>query len=702
MKEVKTMFTNRSSRKRLIICALMVLGLLIPVFAMAANSVETLLILDGEAAGDRFGSWIAPAGDVNGDGFKDFLVGAYLNDAGGTDAGRVYLYMGGPTVDGIPDLVFTGEEPEDYLCPVAQAGDVNDDGFDDFLLGARGKYGVSPGHAYLYFGGSTPDATPDLIFEGEYPGDVFGAYLAGVGDINADGHDDFIITACWWPRKGYHGRSYVYFGGPGLDNIADMVINGPAGGEFGCGMAPGGDLNGDGFSDFVIGAYKSDLGGFDSGGAWLYYGGPGLDGTADLVFAGEGPIEYFGGQIDLAGDVNGDGFEDLIIGAKNFPQQQGIGRAYLYLGGPGIDNSADLVLTGETVGDRYGSVAGIGDVNRDGFSDFIVGANGNDSAAPDAGKAYVYFGGPTPDTAPDIILAGEAAGDNFGTWVTSVGDVNGDGCPEFAVGAYGSDAAGVDAGRVYVFSVPAVITFDIKPRSCPNPFNMKWMENKDKGSDNDHAMHKKGGVMPAALVGSEDFDVTDIDLSTLHLEGITPLRTAFEDVTRPVTDGGECACTTDGPDGILDLTMKFSRQEVAGILGEVKHGDVVKLTITATMNDGTPIEASDCITILSKHPEPKIATDIDEVKLYPAIPNPFNPTTTIRFDLPRAVHVRLQVYNVKGELVSTIMDRHMTEGRKEATWNAQDDRGRTVASGIYFYRLVAGDFMQTKKMVLLQ
>jgi flagellar hook assembly protein FlgD len=89
-------------------------------------------------------------------------------------------------------------------------------------------------------------------------------------------------------------------------------------------------------------------------------------------------------------------------------------------------------------------------------------------------------------------------------------------------------------------------------------------------------------------------------------------------------------------------------------------------------------------------------------KLYAAYPNPFNPTTKIRFDLPRAVHVKLSIYNIKGELVKTLVDRYINKGRKEITWNAKDNRGRVVSSGIYFYRLVAGEFVQTRKMVLLR
>jgi hypothetical protein len=243
---------------------------------------------------------------------------------------------------------------------------------------------------------------------------------------------------------------------------------------------------------------------------------------------------------------------------------------------------------------------------------------------------------------------------------------------------------------------PTVVSFDIHPRSCPNPFNIK-------GSGRDHTLPKKGGVLPAAIVGSEGFNVSEIDTSTLFLEGIAPLRTDLEDVTRPVIGNGECACTTEGPDGILDLTLKFSRQEIASILGEVEHGDVVELTITGELIDGTPFEASDCITILSKHPEPRIEADSDEVKLYPAIPNPFNPSTTISYYLPVACNVTLEIYDSSGRLISRLMDRvNKPKGLHEVEWKGIDEHGRTVASGVYFYRLITGKETISKKMVLLK
>jgi hypothetical protein len=142
------------------------------------------------------------------------------------------------------------------------------------------------------------------------------------------------------------------------------------------------------------------------------------------------------------------------------------------------------------------------------------------------------------------------------------------------------------------------VYFDIKPGSCPNPFNIKWLENIDEGKGNEYAISKKGGVLPAAIVGSESFDVTEIDVSTLLLEGVEPLRSSLEDVTRPATGGGECACTTEGPDGFDDLTLKFNRQEIAAAIGPGQVGDVVVLTIAGTLLDGTPFEASDCVVIV--------------------------------------------------------------------------------------------------------
>jgi len=129
--------------------------------------------------------------------------------------------------------------------------------------------------------------------------------------------------------------------------------------------------------------------------------------------------------------------------------------------------------------------------------------------------------------------------------------------------------------------IPAII--DIKPQSCPNPLNVR-----------------SKGVLPVAILGTEDVNVYDINVPTLLLEGVAPIRSNYEDVATPVMDGQECECTTEGPDGYLDLTLKFETEEIVNALGEVVNGETLVLTLTGESLDGTPIEGSDCILVISK------------------------------------------------------------------------------------------------------
>jgi len=127
------------------------------------------------------------------------------------------------------------------------------------------------------------------------------------------------------------------------------------------------------------------------------------------------------------------------------------------------------------------------------------------------------------------------------------------------------------------------VALDIKPGSCPNPLNVK-----------------SKGVLPVAILGSEDFDVGMIDVATIRLEGVAPIRSNYEDVATPVIDGQECECTTEGPDGYLDLTLKFRTQDIVDALGEVVNGKVFLLTLTGELSDETSIEGTDCIRVIKK------------------------------------------------------------------------------------------------------
>lgn len=250
------------------------------------------------------------------------------------------------------------------------------------------------------------------------------------------------------------------------------------------------------------------------------------------------------------------------------------------------------------------------------------------------------------------------------------------------------------------------VGFDIKPGSCPNPFNVKDdpdEDNKGKEPNEEYAKPRKGGVLPAAIVGSEELDVNDIDVSTILLEGIAPIRSNYEDVTRPVEDGGACACTGLGPDGYLDLTLKFSRVALAEVLGSVGNGEVVELTITGGLLDGTPFEGSDCVTIVGKRSSGPKFEEIDVVELGPPVPNPFNPMTRISYSVPDACVVSLEIFDSSGKLIIRLLDNvTLSRGMHTVEWRGVDRYGRAVDSGVYFYRLIAGDEIISRKMVLLR
>jgi photosystem II stability/assembly factor-like uncharacterized protein len=233
--------------------------------------------------------------------------------------------------------------------------------------------------------------------------------------------------------------------------------------------------------------------------------------------------------------------------------------------------------------------------------------------------------------------------------------------------------------------ITSIVDFDIKPQSCPNPLNVK-----DRG------------VIPVAILGKVDFDVLNVDPATVQFEGVDPTCWAIEDVTTPVAGDELCDCTTDGPDGFDDLTLKFDAQELVAALGSVNNGDELVLTITGNLLDSTPIEGSDCVIIIAKDNLDKqlvgnSSNVPEEYALFENFPNPFNPSTIIKYSIPELSFVTLKVFDVLGNEIVTLINSEIAAGNYEISWNAE-----RVQSGVYFYRIQAGDFVETKKMVLMK
>ncbi|HEV2815913.1 MAG TPA: Calx-beta domain-containing protein, partial [Allosphingosinicella sp.] len=457
-------------------------------------------VLSGGEPGDHAGWSLAGAGDFNGDGIGDLLVGA---PSDGSGAGRVWLVFGKAGGVGALDFgaltpdqgfLIAGAAPGDVAgWSVAAAGDLNHDGLADIVIGARladAGGAEDAGRAYVIFG--RPALAGPIDLAALDPGQGFaidsgaafdhaGWSVASAGDFNHDGIDDLLIGVPGADGAGLdRGAAWVLFGHDGAFGDIDLRALGGDGfaiagaadyDEAGRSLASAGDVNGDGFDDIIVGAAHA---GAYAGAAWVVFGGAGGAGAIDLgaLAPGQGfailgaGAEQAGFSVASAGDVNGDGFGDLILGAPY--ADYGAGRAYLIFGHGGTFGTIDLaalteaegfVISGAAAGDHAGwSVAGGGDLNGDGFDDLAIGAPYADGdGGVDRGAAYVLFGhngifGPINldeiPTNQGLAIHGAADYDQTGRSVVFSGDINNDGLDDLLVGAPYSGAG--DSGGAYI------------------------------------------------------------------------------------------------------------------------------------------------------------------------------------------------------------------------------------------------------------
>ncbi len=406
-------------------------------FSDSGNSSGANLIMEGESSGCRFGYYVNRAGDVNGDGYDDIIVGATGYNS---DQGRAYIYLGGNPMDNIPDLVLTGEQPgTEFGYSVSTAGDINNDGYDDIIVGAV-SYNSKQGRAYIYLGGANMDSIPDMVLTGETIDNRFGRSVCTAGDVNGDGYDDVIIGAYFY--NSITGKVYIYYGGAPMDGIADvtMTTSDPFS-QLGYSVSTAGDVNGDGYDDVIVGANRYNN---YQGCTFVYYGGQHMDNIADMVFTGEHAGDDFGWSVSSAGDVNNDGFSDIFVGACYYESNRG--KAYIYYGGTKMDNIVDITFTGETTDNYLGrAVNTAGDFNNDGYDDMIIGASRYNDYQ---GRAYLYYGSNVPASGVFITMTGEQTKNYFGKSLSSAGDVNNDGYDDIIIGAWRYNN---DSGRVYLY-----------------------------------------------------------------------------------------------------------------------------------------------------------------------------------------------------------------------------------------------------------
>lgn len=436
-------------RSTIFLLTVMVLGVATPAFAQ-----YRIASLYGDSSSDIFGHMVSIIGDVDFDGAADFAVTALNDDVNGNNSGTVFVYSGktrailytffGPTIGG------------QFGYSLDAAGDVNNDGCPDLIIGSEfgNPNGTGSGTAHVFSG-----ATGQLIwlFNGAAAGDRLGNAVSGAGDVNQDGFDDVIVGANKTDVGGTNtGSARVYSGATG--QLLYLFHGLGTNDEFGEAVSDCGDLDGDGYPDVMAGSNYNDTTATDSGMFRIFSGFNGS--VLDTRFGGSA-TEFYGGVLANVGDATGDGIPDIGVGAvgnDQFGTQAGMMRIL-----SGADRSVVFTYFGAVAGDLLGRwIDTAGDVNGDGHADFFIGVPFGDFGATNTGGVRVYSG---VDGTLIGSYFGQAAGAELGDRVSGGADIDGDGFVDLIVGSPGDDTTATNAGAAHVLTFAAAAKYGVNPSS---------------------------------------------------------------------------------------------------------------------------------------------------------------------------------------------------------------------------------------------
>lgn len=588
-----------------------------------------ILRLSGESPCDEFGLSLSGAGDFNGDGYEDLIVGAPFVRY----TGRAYLYYGGPGRDSLADLILIGGERAFLFgLYVSTASDFNSDGFDDVIVGTNNYFD----YAYVYFGGRPPDLSPDLSLVEPY---VYRSAALAHGDVNGDGYSDIVLGldgAFASPDK-----VVIYFGGPGADAVADLELAASpsdlVGSEVSCA-----DFNGDGLSDVIVGS---------ASGIRIYYGGTDMDSSEDFGLAGpriEGDSWF---RFASAGDLNGDGAADVVVGSEH--------RAFVFFGGSAADSIPDVILPGPDSAWSFGSSAtSLGDVNGDGFGDLLVTAN----LGFEGGRVYLFLGGALMDSIPDAEVENTTPLGGFG-WVLSAADVNGDGVPDALVSMPGPCSSGAGSpGLVFVY--------DFSQPLASRAF-------LQGGNRTISLVQAPSSLCVRFEPLNGSYDNANVDFSTVRLASSETgeVREIAPIEAKPVI-GGDM-----DRDGVAELSACFARSDLARLLSSVRGRRTIDIALEGRLTTRRKFSAPFEVTIQgTPAAEHGITASVS--------PNPLNPTGVLKFTVSATGTVTVRLFDVLGRLVRTVVqDAPFEAGEHSLRIDGRDDQDVALATGVYFYRI---------------
>ncbi len=591
-------------------------------------------------------------------------------------------------VDQAGNVIITGQfsETVDF-----GGGSLRDEGQGDLFIA---KYNASGSHLWSrrlgcrhpdHGGALALDNSGSIYVIGEYTGcerandEQNGMTLGGLPNIVVAKYDEH-GTRLYYRRI---GSPYGVQTGTGIavDNAGNMCITGRFTGSFSFGGDP---LVSAGSFDTFVAKLDSEF-----GHVWSFgVGGSGSDTGKAIAMDSSGNVIVLGAFSDTVdfggGPITAAGYTDIFLvkydGDGQHRWSHGIGGSLRDEGASiALDDAGNIFATG-----YFGAEVdfGGGPLSSAGSADIFL-------AKYDQAGAHIWsrrFGDATQDEGLGVSLRED--GVVIGTGIFG-------GVIDFGGGPY--TTSGFADIYLAAFSEKVTISahLDIKPGSCVNPLSLTPFDTPSRSKK-----ERKGGVLTVAILGTEDFDVSEIDMSSLRLENASALRYAFTDLAAPAPTESACDCSSEGRDGFMDVTVKFQKSDVVATLGPAKSGDIVTLTLTGQLNDGTQFEASDCVRIVGGETEIHdlgVPRDVGQVLLQPATPNPFNPVTRIGYILHRESFVRLAVFDVKGRLIEELVAANQLAGEHVVEWDA-----KRASSGIYFARIVAGSAIDTRKLVLLK